>query len=258
MQFIDELAYKNRLRKSEPALKAGLAGAALLLCLVSKSPYVGALAVAWMFALAVLLAGIPPRAFAVILLAEFGFFVFATIGVAISVTVGLPPAADFRLLNAGSLWVTTSRDMLWQSLLILSRVMGCVSAMNFLAMTTPVVDIIALSQRLHVPALLLDMMTLIYRYIFVLSATMDRMRKAQDSRMGYVNFRQGMNSAALLATRLFIETFHRSRRLQVALESRGYESGDLLVLTETYEFDRRLLWLGLAAAASLMAVWRFA
>jgi cobalt/nickel transport system permease protein len=188
----------------------------LLLCLVLKSPYVGVLAVAWMFALAVLLAGIPPRAFAVILLAEFGFFILATAGVAVSVTVGLPPTAEFRILHVGSIWLTTSRDMLWQSLLILSRVMGCVSAMNFLAMTTPIVDIITLSQRLHVPALLLDMMTLIYRYIFVLSATMDRMRKAQDSRMGYVNFRQGMNSAALLATRLFIESFQRSRRLNHA------------------------------------------
>jgi cobalt/nickel transport system permease protein len=258
MQFIDGFAYKNRLRKSDPALKAGTAGMILILCLSSKSIFVGALAVTWMFALAVWLAGVPAKAFAKILLSEFGFFVLATVGVAISVRVGLPPAADFRLLNAGSIWLTSSRQALGNALLILSRVMGCVSAMNFLALTTPIVDVISLSRRLHVPATLIDLMTLMYRFIFVLFETMKTMQKAQDSRMGYVNFQRGLSSAALLATRLFIETFHRSRRLQIALESRGYENGNLLALTETYDFDRRLLWLGLAAAASLLGVWRFA
>lgn len=255
MQFIDSFAYKNHLRKSDPALKAGTAGMILIICLLSKSTFVGALAVTWMFALTVWLAGVPAKVFAKILLAEFGFFVLATVGVAVSVTVGLPPAADFHLLNVGSIWLTTSRQAIGSTLLILSRVMGCVSAMNFLALTTPVVDIISLSRRLHIPATLIDLMTLMYRFIFVLFETMETMQKAQDSRMGYVNFQRGLSSAALLATRLFIETFHRSRRLQIALESRGYESGNLLVLTETYKFDRRLLWLGLAAATSLLAVW---
>lgn len=253
MQFTDGFAYKNRIRRSDPALKAGMAGMILILCLLSNSTLVGALAVTWMFALTVWMAGVPAKVFAAILLAEFGFFVLAVLGVAVSVTVGLPPAADFRLLNIGSMWLTTTHQAIGSALLILSRVMGCVSAMNFLALTTPVVDIISLSRRLHIPATLVDLMTLTYRFIFVLFETMETMQKAQDSRMGYVNFQRGLSSAALLATRLFIETFHRSRRLQIALESRGYESGNLPALPDTYKFDRRLLWLGLAAAASLLA-----
>jgi cobalt/nickel transport system permease protein len=59
-----------------------------------------------------------------------------------------------------------------------------------------------------------------------------------------------------LGSQLFIEAYHRSQRLQVALESRGF-TGDLKVLPATYQFDRRLWALGAGMIASLLLVWRW-
>jgi len=94
-------------------------------------------------------------------------------------------------------------------------------------------------------------MTLIYRFIFTLLESMERMRVAQENRLGYVSFRRGLNSAAQLASRLFIETYLRSRRLQVALEGRGY-AGDLRVLPHTYQSQPLLLAAGVVMVVNLI------
>jgi cobalt/nickel transport system permease protein len=126
--------------------------------------------------------------------------------------------------------------------------------MNFLALTTPLVDLVDLLRRLRCPLLLIDLMTLIYRYVFVLLESLDQMYTAQSSRLGYVNFRRGITSAGLLGSQLFIDAYRRSQRLQVALESRGY-SGELKVLPTTYQYDRRLWGWGTGMIVSLLLVW---
>jgi cobalt/nickel transport system permease protein len=64
-----------------------------------------------------------------------------------------------------------------------------------------------------------------------------------------------MNSAAMLGSRLFINAFQRSRRLQLALESRSYDGGDLRVLPSRYTSDSRLVWLGGAVVVSMVLAW---
>jgi cobalt/nickel transport system permease protein len=128
--------------------------------------------------------------------------------------------------------------------------------MNFLALTTPLVDMLELFRRWRVPTILVDIMVIIYRFIFVLLESLERMYMAQDSRLGYhTSYFRAMNSAALLGSRLFIDAFQRSQRLQIALESRGYNGGDLQVLPSYYLSDRKIIWAGLAVAASMILVW---
>lgn len=255
MSFIDAYAYSNRLRRVTPALKAGLAAVILSLCLALRSPYVGLMAVLWMVGLAIGLAGISLRVFGQILLAEGTFFLLAIVGIAVSVTVSPPPRPYLLSLRMGPVWLSSTPLALHEALLVISRVMGSVAAVNFLALTTPMTDLIALGRQIRIPETLIDLTTIMYRYIFVLSETMERMLKAQHGRLGYANFKSGIASAGLLATRLFLETYQRSQQLQIALQARGYESGNLRVLPESYCFDSRLAFGGLAAVVSLFLVW---
>ncbi len=256
MHIIDKYAYNNRLRFVDPAEKAILVFVVLLLCLLLNTPLVGVLAVLWMWVLAVWLAKIPFPVLGKILLTEFSFFVLATMGVALSVTFGSPLSVNPWAIKLGPLWFSSSPVLLNTALLILTRVMGGVAAMNFLTLTTPLVDLIELSRRWHVPGILVDLTVLMYRFIFVLLGSLEVMRKAQQSRLGYnTTYWRAMNSAALLGSRLFIETFQRSRVLQTALESRGYEGGMFQVLAMDYEIDYRLIRIGWGIVASLFLAW---
>jgi len=251
MQTIDQYAYGNRLRLVDPLHKAVLTGVTLVLCLALNSITVGVLSIVWMFCLAVWVARVPARVFMGVLLAEGAFMALTTVGVAISLTLKDPTGIAQWAWRLGPLWISTSPERIYLAITLVARALGCAAAMNFLSLTTPLVDLIDAGRRLHLPPVLIDIMTIIYRYIFVLLESLERMRTAQESRLGYVNFRRGMSSAALLTTRLFMETYQRSKRLQTALESRGY-ANDLRVLPLDYERDWRLGLYGFGVVASLL------
>jgi len=128
----------------------------------------------------------------------------------------------------------------------------CADALNFVALTTPLVDLIELMRRLRVPDLLIDLMTISHRSIFVLFECIERTYLAQDSRLGYRNALRTWVSASNLGSRLLLETFRRSQQLGLALESRGYVGGALNVLPATYRRPWPVWLLPLAIAGTLL------
>ncbi|MGB0388829.1 MAG: cobalt ECF transporter T component CbiQ [Ardenticatenaceae bacterium] len=250
MPIIDRYVYASRLRTVDPAYKAGLAVLVLLLCLLLNKPAVGLLAVGWMWGIACGLGGLSVGVFGRILLAEGLFLLLTTVGIAISVTLSPPNGTEWAL-QVGPLWLSSSPEALQTVWYLITRTLGGTAALNFLALTTPMVDLVELLRRLRVPALLIDIMTLMYRFLFTLLDSLNRMYTAQDSRLGYSNFRRGMTSAGLLGSRLFINAYQRSQRLQIALDSRCAE-GELRVLPTTYVHDRRLIGVSIAVVLTLI------
>ncbi|MGB1250045.1 MAG: cobalt ECF transporter T component CbiQ [Candidatus Promineifilaceae bacterium] len=232
MRIIDRYAYNNTLRLIDPAYKVGLAMLVVLLCLVLNRPISSLLALAWMVGLTVGLAKIPMGVFGRILLAETTFLLLTTIGVVVSISIQQPELV--WQTNVGFLWFSASPDTLLQGVQLVTRALGAASALNFLALTTPLTDIITLLQRWNVPTYLIDLMTVMYRFIFILLDTLEQMVVAQESRLGYhAGYRRGMKNAGQVGARLFINSFQRSRQLETALTARGY-NGELHVLTPEY------------------------
>jgi cobalt/nickel transport system permease protein len=135
-----------------------------------------------------------------------------------------------------------------------SRALGCAAAMNFLALSTPLVDLVELLRRWRVPVVLIDLASVMYRFVFVLLESMQRMYTAQQSRLGYATRRAALRSSGLLASRLFVDAYQRSTRMQTALESRGY-AGDLRVLPLAYRHDARMYVLMVAVVGSMALAW---
>lgn len=250
MQIVDRYAYNNRLRGVDPALKAGLAMTALLLCLGLDRPAAGLLAVAWMWGMTSLRAGLPAGLFGRLLMVEGLFLVPAALGAALSIG-SVPPATALWQTGVGPWWLSFDKASVTGSITLATRAVGCASALNFLALTTSLPELTNLLRRVRTPFLLIELMTLVYGFLFTLLESLGRIRTAQECRLGYVGFRRGMSSAATLAGRLFLDAYLRSRRMQIALESRCYCS-ELRLLSTTYSRDWGLLWLGAAICASML------
>lgn len=250
MDTIDRYAHSNAIRCLDPAQKGALALLAMGLCLLIDHLLTSLLTIGWMLALTVLWARVPARVFLRVILAQSIFLAVSSVGVAISIGIG-PAVPDSWALCVGSLSIGTRPAALTLAFLLIARATGCVSGLNFLILTTPLVDLIELMRRLRAPEVLIDLMTLTYRAIFVLLESFQRIRVAQDARLGYSHPRQAMRSAALLVSRLFLDTYRRSLRLQLSLESRGME-GALRVLPMTYTRTFSPWWLGLAMVFSLL------
>lgn len=255
MQLIERYAYYNRLRAVPPDHKAAISLLVLLLCLALDKPAVSIACIAWMSLLVVLIAEVPMRTFGRLLLVEGSFMLMTIPGILVSISSSAPSDPDAWSWSLGSIWISTSPAALWQGIALVTRALGCAAAMNFLALTTPLVDIIELLRRWHMPSVLVDIMTVTYRSIFVLLESANTMYIAQDSRLGYMTSRmRAMHNAALLASRLFIEAYRRGKELQIALESRGF-NGDLRVLPMTYRFHPIFAVLGVVMTANLVLLW---
>lgn len=253
MEIIDRYAYANRQRHLEPADKVTLALCVILICLLAGQPAVGLLAMVWMWFLTTFLAGLPGRLFLRLLVAQALFFCLAAAGIALSLSAAPPASGSWW--QVGPYWIGSSSDALTHAALVVTRALGSAAAMNFLTLTTPLVDLVGLMQRLRVPPLLIDLTSLIYRFTFVLWDSARRIRTAQASRLGYHGYRRSMVSAGLLGSRLFADALQRSRRLNVALSSRGYE-GQLRILLLSYQHHWPFLLWSIAVVGTLLAVGR--
>ena len=84
-------------------------------------------------------------------------------------------------------WInlTITTGSLRESTLVLCRVFGCSVSLFFIALTTPMTDLFNGMKRIGIPIELIDLMMIIYRYIFIVSAQANEIWQAQVMRLGY-------------------------------------------------------------------------
>jgi cobalt/nickel transport system permease protein len=160
---------------------------------------------------------------------------FLSIGV-LTIAINASDNQDIFLFSVSALGthLGVSHAGMQQAAHLFFQSTGAVSCLYFLSLSTPMVDLLAVLRRLKVPKLMLELVALIYRFIFVLLETADTIHTAQISRLGYTNLTSAYRSIAALASTLFIRAYQRSDELYTALEARGYD-GDLSVLEEPFE-----------------------
>lgn len=93
----------------------------------------------------------------------------------------------------------------------------------FLTATTRVVDLLKGLEQLRVPRVLIMIISFMYRYIFVLTDDMMRMKQARDSRnFGGRHMWQIKTLGNMIGT-LFVRSYERGERVYSAMLARGYD-----------------------------------
>lgn len=248
---IDAYAYANRLRWAHPAEKIGFAGLTIGVCLVSGAPLVALLAGLIVTLAITQLAGIRLGAFWYFVRLPIGFIALSVVTMAVAT---VPQDGSGALVSApfGPWRIGISEAGLQQGLRVFAVSLASVSASLFLALTTPMVDICDQLRRWKVPALFVELMTLVYRFIFVLIETAQAMHIAQEARLGYSTTGRSLRSVGTLASNLYLRSNARAASLFTALTARGY-TGDLTVLQEVPRWSRRNLLLIAGAETLLIA-----
>ena len=136
-----------------------------------------------------------------------------------------------------------------ETLQILLGAAAAVSWLYALCLSTPLAGLIGALGRLRVPEILIELMYLIYRYIFVLSGTFVQLRTAAVTRLGTASARASLRSAGWMMTSLLTASFRKASASFDAMQARGC-AGRIRFLEE-----RPPLRAGhvLAAAATLAA-----
>jgi len=158
-------------------------------------------------------------------------FALAAVSVIFSV-----PGNPLAAIGMGStIWVISDAGVI-RFLSILLRSWISVQAAIVMTMTTAFPDLIHALRHLRVPAILVAIISFMYRYLFVLSDEAVRLLRARESRSarpaqgGVTHSRRGGGGslawrarvAGNMAGQLFLRSYERSDRVYHAMLARGY------------------------------------
>ena len=162
---------------------------------------------------------------------RFGW-VFAGIGITIGVVAlvsRVPLAALLRRILLFELFVAIAVLLSFFqprgaaiALSILIRSTLSVATMVLLTATTPFADLLRVMQRVRVPALLVTVLALMYRYLFLLADEAGRMQRAQRGRTFTQGRVRAWTAMAALAGQLFVRSTERAERIYAAMCARGW------------------------------------
>jgi len=131
---------------------------------------------------------------------------------------GLAIAVEIKF--SGGFSIALPAENIRRALHITSKAFGSVSAMYMMSLSTPVSEIIAVLGKLKMPAIITELMNLMYRYIFILVDSQVKMRNSAASRMGWKNYRTSMKTFGLIGGNIFAVSLHKANDYYNAIESR--------------------------------------
>lgn len=228
MITIDKLCYQSKLRYVNASEKFVYAVLTLVLCIASRSILTAAVVFLVNTYLTVAKGGIPFARYRKLLLIPAVFLLVST--AALVVNLSRTPLDAFAF-SLGGWYLTGSVSSVLEGLRLCGKAFAAVTCLYFLSLNTVVTDILAVLKKLHVPALAIELMLLIYRFIFLLMDTASAVTISQNSRLGSRNYRTSLKSFGSMASALLVRSLKRSSILYDAMESRCYD-GELRVLSE--------------------------
>ena len=142
-------------------------------------------------------------------------------------------------------------------ILVFARALAAVSVLNLLVLVTPMETILDSLRWFRIPSVILDTMMLMYRYISIISEESGRMRKAQESRLGYsksVSIQRKLSNYGTLAGMLLTRAFDRAIKVGDAMISRGYTGVSSLFEYSTEKLQVKDSLTGLLAALAIVSL----
>jgi len=254
---LDGLAYLNRLTRWSPAWKAGFALTTLMVCLAGDC-LVQALIGLWMGVWTVGYAGIPLKVYVRLLLLPAAFLAAGAPAFLLHVSApGVAPGTAGAFLAAwtalGWEWSVSLQGLQAYGQAVL-RAMAAVTCLYFLLLTCPVTDLVTLLRRWGVPAVLTDLLSWTYRFVFVLLEVSERRYVAMTARGGFPGGRRSLRDASRLAAHLLQDVKRQYYRSSLGLASRN-DTGVFRVLPRSYCRPAPRYMMEAIAGLVVLALW---
>ncbi|TYP79531.1 cobalt ECF transporter T component CbiQ [Paenibacillus methanolicus] len=250
LKQIDSYSYGNRLRSLPATAKCGFAAALLLLAYLA-GPAEQAAIVAWLFSWTVIRAGIGARFYAAALGSVLGFYLLSLPALLVEVMPEGAAAISGAAIRVdiGHWQLVVTDEGGWLAVRLMFRILACSSCFLFVILTTPMADLFHVLRKLRVPQLVLEIMQIMYRFLFLLLQTAVELYMAQRARGGYRGAKRTIADTATLAARLFSRTMSRYEGWTRGLRARGFEDELRLAPAEPGTVPARLrieAWMGIA------------
>jgi cobalt/nickel transport system permease protein len=228
---IDSLVYTNRLRHLPPEHKLSFA-AVLFILGYGSAPWVQGAIALWLAVWIVGYAKIPAKIYARLLLLPLSFWLTSVPALLLGVTAASRWSAVqpdvMQGVVIGPVYLYLSVQGWQQASEVFARALTLTSCFYFILLTVPFVEILWVLRQLRCPSLMVELLALMYRFIFMLAETATDLVTAQRSRGGYLSWRVRLRSLGLVVSQLVVRTLDSYRQISLGLQSRNF-TGELQV-----------------------------
>jgi cobalamin biosynthesis protein CbiM/cobalt ECF transporter T component CbiQ len=221
LNVLDMTAHGSRIARINALEKLGFAGGMLVLGLVLPPIPGDVLVIAATVAATLLVARVPVRTYAKVLLVPAVFVLIGVLPLLVSLSLGGPWMVRIGL-GEGETGLAAG---------VALRAFAGLTSLLFLALSTPLPQILQALRRVGVPAVVVEVSALVYRSIWTFVETVAATRRAQASRLGYRSLRSSYHSLGMLTASFFSRALQRARAMENGLAARNWH-GDLRVLDE--------------------------
>lgn len=220
MLIIDKYSYTNKLVNTNPMVKLIVVAICLLIAITINNNYVNMGIFLAMSIVTTLLAGIPVKSYIKILTIPLGFLLISSITILISIS-----SEDVYIVSmrVGSKFIGITDESIVQSVNTTIRVFASLSATFFLSLTTSLNNLIIVFNKLKLPKIIIELLVLIYRFIFIFLEEAREIYIAQEIKFGYNGFRNSMRSTSLLIRSLFLRVMLKQRDMVNSLDCKLYD-----------------------------------
>lgn len=238
MPIADRAANLNRWRRKSLVEKATLALGMLVLALLLPPFPAAPVIAAIMTGAALIGARVPAGIWLALAAGPLGFMLTGAAMLTVQIdATGLSLAPNGFAMAAG----------------LIARSTAGLTCLLFLALTTPVTELLTGLRRLGLPVEVTEVALLTYRFVFLLADMAMTMDAAQAARLGHDGFKRRLRSLGLLAANLLPHAIDRARRLEMGLAARGWE-GEMRVLPQQAKLSVTGLTTVLAVEAATAAI----
>jgi cobalt/nickel transport system permease protein len=141
-------------------------------------------------------------------------------------TLFLTQGKPLLSVDLGAFGLSITLEGLQRFLEFTIRVWFCVACLTVLTLSTGIDRILKLLSSLKVPAIIVQLFSLTYRYFFVSVEQVQKVLMAKEART-YVNKRtvslRELRALGTILATLFMRVYERSERVYMAMKARGFE-----------------------------------
>lgn len=147
---------------------------------------------------------------------------------------------DFYYFNIGDLYIYTTDENIKKSCILFWRALSGVSSMYMLALSTSLNEIIYVMKKARTPKIIIELMYLVYRFIFIMRDSYKSMRKSIESRLGFRDYRTSLLSFGKIISNILIVSLRKSNSFYDAMESRCYR-GEIRFFIREKKIDKKVI-----------------
>ena len=241
---IDLIAQSSLLKDVNAVLKFIVTISVLIMVMVGNNIIFSAITIASMGFITIKIGGLNVSTYLRLMRLPFIFIVLGTVAIAVSISkikVGIINLTLFRY------YLCITKNGFIEAVRVSLNALGSVSSLYMLSLSTPMYEVIQVLKKCKLPQVVIELMFLIYRYIFILFKMQSLMLISAESRLGYSGVRQSFFSFTHICANLLAVSFKKAGDYYDAMVSRGYD-GNLVFFTEEREITS---WQSIYALAFL-------